>query len=255
MTYRDRNAAQFFLCRSDTKGSSAWNKNFVFFKAHVCAISRGGVLAHCRGFGTCGWTDVGDPSTRSRLWDPLPWRHDSRERPQLPDGCPSTLARGVGQFRFGPTWSPVLRISAHRHPVKDGPVKDGEGGPRAGLGCPGQTSRQRDAKSSAILAGPSLLRARARLKRGAGPQWGNPGRRPGVGGLITSARRARPGHPRRGTCPTGLAPRGLSGWIRITGGHTLRRATRAAQANVQHWPGSDSDESHLDARLGRQPHL
>ncbi len=60
---------------------------------------------------------------------------------------------------------------------------------------------------------------------------------------------------RRGTCPTGLAPRGLSGWIRITGGHALWRATRAASANVQHWPGSDSDESHLDARLGRQPHL
>ncbi len=26
----------------------------------------------------------------------------------------------------------------------------------------------------------------------------------------------RPGHPRRGTCPSGLAPQGLSGWIRIT---------------------------------------
>ncbi len=46
-------------------------------------------------------------------------------------------------------------------------------------------SRQPDAKRSATLAGPSLLRARARLKRGAGPQWGNPGRRSGAGGLIT----------------------------------------------------------------------
>ena len=102
---------------------------------------------------------------------------------------------------------------------------------------------------------PSLLWARARLERGAGPQWGNPGRRPGAGGLTTEASTAQPGHPQRGTCPTGLAPHGLSGWIRITGGHAPRGATRAASANVQHWPGSDSDESHLDARLGRQPHL
>jgi hypothetical protein len=130
----------------------------------VSSISRGGVLAHCRGFGTCGWTDAGDPSTRSRLWDPLPWRYDSEslERPQRPVGCPSTLARGVGAFLFGATRSPVLRIRAHSHPFKDG-----EGGPRAGLGRPGQTFRQPDAKSSARLAGPSLLRARARLNRGA----------------------------------------------------------------------------------------
>jgi hypothetical protein len=75
------------------------------------SISSGGVLAHCRGFGTCGWTDVGDPSPGPILWDPLPWRHGSREQPQRPVGCPSTLARGVGQLRFGPTRSPVLRIS------------------------------------------------------------------------------------------------------------------------------------------------
>jgi hypothetical protein len=71
------------------------------------SISRGSVLAHCRGFGTFGWTDVGDPSTRSRLW---PWRHGSRELLHLLVCCPSTLARGVGPLRFGPTWSPVLRI-------------------------------------------------------------------------------------------------------------------------------------------------
>ena len=108
------------------------------------SISRGSVLVHCRGFGTCGWTDVGDPSTRSRLWDPLPWWYDSGERPQRPVGCPTTLARGVGLFRFGPTQSPVLRIRTHRRPLKDG-----EGGQRAGLGRPGQTSRQPNAKSSA----------------------------------------------------------------------------------------------------------
>jgi hypothetical protein len=79
-----------------------------------------------KGFGTCGWTDVGDSSTRSRLWDPLPWWYDSRELHQRPVGCPSTLAREVGPFRFGPTRSPVLRIRAHRHPVKDG-----DGGPLA----------------------------------------------------------------------------------------------------------------------------
>jgi hypothetical protein len=40
-------------------------------------ISRCGVLVRCRGFGTCGWTDVTDSSTRSRLRDLLPWRYDS----------------------------------------------------------------------------------------------------------------------------------------------------------------------------------
>jgi hypothetical protein len=55
-------------------------------------------------------------------------------------------------------------------------------------------------------------------------------------------------------------PNGASPWrpLRLDSdncGHALRRATRAASANVQHWPGSDSDESHLDARLGCQPHL
>jgi hypothetical protein len=30
--------------------------------------------------------------------------------------------------------------------------------------------------------------------------------------------------------------------------------TQLSSANVPHWPGSDSDESDLDARLGRQPH-
>jgi hypothetical protein len=43
VTYRDRDAAQFFLRRSDTKGSSAWNKHFVFFKAHVCAFASFGI--------------------------------------------------------------------------------------------------------------------------------------------------------------------------------------------------------------------
>ena len=41
----------------------------------ACSYSRGDALTHCRGFGTCGWTDVGTPSTRTRLWDPLPRRH------------------------------------------------------------------------------------------------------------------------------------------------------------------------------------
>ncbi len=68
------------------------------------------MLAHCCGFGTCVWTDVG--STQPRLWDPLPWWHGSQERPQRPVGSPSTLARGVGPLRFGPTRSPVLWISA-----------------------------------------------------------------------------------------------------------------------------------------------
>ncbi len=59
-----------------------------------CSISRGWVLARCSGFGTCGWTDVGGSSSRSRLWDLLPWRYDSWERPQRPVECPITLARG-----------------------------------------------------------------------------------------------------------------------------------------------------------------
>ena len=49
VTYRDRNAAQFFLRRSDTKGSSAWNKHFVFFKAllrRTCVHSHPSGSAH-----------------------------------------------------------------------------------------------------------------------------------------------------------------------------------------------------------------
>ena len=37
---------------------------------NVSTISRGGVLAHCRGFGTCGWTDVGSTSTRTKIVGP-----------------------------------------------------------------------------------------------------------------------------------------------------------------------------------------
>ncbi len=46
VTYSDRDTAQFFLRRSYTKGSSAWNKHFVFFKARVCAFAS---------FGPCQW--------------------------------------------------------------------------------------------------------------------------------------------------------------------------------------------------------
>ena len=44
----------------------------------IYTISRGDVPAHCRGFGTCGWTDVGGTSTRTKIVDPLPWRHGPR---------------------------------------------------------------------------------------------------------------------------------------------------------------------------------
>jgi hypothetical protein len=91
---------------------------------------------------------------------------------------PPRLLGELGRFGLG-RLEPRPQDQRHRHPVKDG-----EGGLRAGLGRPGQTSRQPDVKSSATLAGPSLLQARAWLKRGAGLQWGNPGRRPGAGGLI-----------------------------------------------------------------------
>jgi hypothetical protein len=97
----------------------------------------------------------------------------------------------------------------HRHPVKDE-----EGGPRAGLGRPGQTSQQPDAKSSATLAG----------------TLAPPGLGPAEKGSLTLV-----GKPR-------------------TAGTLPAEQPALDSANVPHWPDSASDESHLDARLGRQPY-
>ena len=76
------------------------------------SISRGDVLAHCRGFGTCGWTDVGGTSTRTKIVGPTalaarPTLYVSGARPQRPVGCPSTLVREVGLLRPKPTRIPV----------------------------------------------------------------------------------------------------------------------------------------------------
>ena len=65
------------------------------------------------------------------------------------------------------------------------PVKDGEGGQRAGPIRQGQTYRQPDAKGSASWLEPSPHQALAWLEKGARPQWGNPGLRPGAGGLTS----------------------------------------------------------------------
>ena len=75
-------------------------------------ISRGDVLAHCRGFGTCGWTDVGGTSTRTKIVGPAalaarPTLHVLGARPQRPAGCPSTLVREVELLRPKPTRIPV----------------------------------------------------------------------------------------------------------------------------------------------------
>ena len=76
------------------------------------SISRGDVLAHCRGFGTCGWTDVGGTSTRTKIVGPAalaarPTLYVLGARPQRPVGCPSTLVREVELLRPKPTRIPV----------------------------------------------------------------------------------------------------------------------------------------------------
>ncbi len=106
--------------------------------------------------------------------------HVLEARRQLQIRCPSTLAREVWPFWPRSTRSPVLRISDSAILVKDG-----EGGLLAGLSRPGQISLQPDDKSSAMLTATSFPWARARAERGAGSQWGNPGRRPGTGGLTS----------------------------------------------------------------------
>ena len=78
------------------------------------SISRGDVLAHCRGFGTCGWTDVGGTSTRTKIVGPTalaarPTLYVSGARPQRPVGCPSTLVREVGLLRPKDLHSPSRR--------------------------------------------------------------------------------------------------------------------------------------------------
>ena len=80
------------------------------------SISRGDVLAHCRGFGTCGWTDVGGTSTRTKIVGPTalaarPTLYVSGARPQRPVGCPSTLVREVELLRPKPTRIPVAGLA------------------------------------------------------------------------------------------------------------------------------------------------
>ena len=109
------------------------------------SISRGDVLAHCRGFGTCGWTDVGGTSTRTKIVGPTalaarPTLYVSGARPQRPVGCPSTLVREVELLRPKPTRIPVAGSALA--------IPDGEEGPRAGLSRPGQTFRQPDAQEA-----------------------------------------------------------------------------------------------------------
>ena len=63
-------------------------------------------------FGTCGWTDVGGTSTRTKIVGPTalaarPTLYVSGARPQRPVGCPSTLVREVELLRPKPTRIPV----------------------------------------------------------------------------------------------------------------------------------------------------
>ena len=56
-----------YSCQDDTEfGQGGLESRAIKFGP----ISRGGVFAHCRGFGTCGWTDVGGTSTRTKIVGP-----------------------------------------------------------------------------------------------------------------------------------------------------------------------------------------
>ena len=112
---------------------------------------------------------------------------------------PPRLLGVLSSCGIGQTWIPVS-FSAIL-------VKDREGGQLTGLSRPGQPSRQPDAKSSATLVAPFTTPGPGPAGNEAGPQWENPGRRPGAGGLtVQPDATARPHHPRRGTCPQGAAP-------------------------------------------------
>ena len=97
--------------------NSSRGMNFLFpsIPGARSSISRGDELAHCRGFGTCGWTDVGGTSTRTKIVGPTalaarPTLYVSGARPQRPVGCPSTLAREVELLRPKPTRIPVTGL-------------------------------------------------------------------------------------------------------------------------------------------------
>jgi hypothetical protein len=79
------------------------------------SISRGGALAQCRGFGTCGWKGVGTPDRRPNL--PV-GPADATARATLnglgataraPASSPTTLAEGRSCLGVGPTRKPVLK--------------------------------------------------------------------------------------------------------------------------------------------------
>ena len=57
--------------------------------------------------------------------------------------------------------------------------------------------------------------------------------------------------------PDNLMPTAVLRWTLTSPGPGPLPAEQPvlSSGNVPHWPGSNSDESHLDARLRRQPHL
>ncbi len=158
------------------------------------SISRGGALAQCRGFGTCGWKGVGTPRRRPTCsWDPPPQRHGFNLH-----GLGATALRASAASHHTCGREELLRRWADSEIRPQGPARatlleDGKAGPRAGLSRPGQPRRQPDASRSTLPAVPSLNLARAHetgsrtLRAGrrsviAGPSW-----TPSPGGTITSA--------------------------------------------------------------------
>jgi hypothetical protein len=132
------------------------------------SISSVGVLAHCRGFGTCGWTDVGDPSTSSRLWDQA-------------IRCPGGTTPGSGPSgqlvvpqRLLGSWAVSVWADSEPRPQDPRTLPSSErwrGRPAGWTWLPGTnlptTRCQEQCYAGWTLTSP----ARAQLKRGAGPQW------------------------------------------------------------------------------------
>jgi hypothetical protein len=135
------------------------------------------------------------------------------------------------------------------------PLKDREGGPLAGLGRPGQTSRQPDAKSSAMLAG-------TLTPQGPGPA--GKGSRTPLGKPRTASGRRRFDHVSAMSSSARHLPNRASPSKASQVGFGELAGTRSPQSNPR-CPARTfrtglaatrmrlNQESHLDVRLGRQP--
>jgi len=122
------------------------------------SISRGGALAQCRGFGTCGWKGVGTPEIRPNSARGILRRNGTGHPewvrchgPRAGRRFPPRLRKGGAASVLGRLGNPSSRSWRSEYPLL---AQDGEAGPRAGLSRPGQPRRQSDGSRSTVSAVP-----------------------------------------------------------------------------------------------------